>query len=77
MQNVIEERYTDKFFRRYSSRVFFIWLVCTLIFLFTDKIEGSDYIMLSCFFVAFNFIQKAVDSWKADAVIKLLEALRD
>lgn len=92
-EQVVNERLTDSIFRRYTSRLFLVWLVCLalhcigfliIVFVSVDRVEaiipylitGEHMIYLSIVFVAFNFIQKAVDSSKLDALAKIIEAAR-
>jgi len=75
MEKVIEERLSDKFFKRYTSRAFFIVVVATAMCLL-DKIEGEHWCYIAITFIAMNFIQKAVDSSKIDGLAKVLEVIK-
>ena len=53
MEKIIEERLSDKFFRRYTSRAFFIVMAAS-VFLWFGKVNGQEWAFVACVFVLMN-----------------------
>ena len=83
----IEERLSDGFFRRYTSRVFFVWIMVFLSFWieaalssvfdsFDRAITGDHLCYISIFFIVFNFLKNTADSFNFKPLTDLIKAMK-
>jgi len=75
MEKIIEERLSDKFFRRYTSRAFFIVMAAS-VFLWFGKVNGQEWAFVACVFVLMNFVERTASAGKFDGLAKIIEAVK-